>query len=447
VSVLSPPSASRRERAIRLTIAASVGSKAFSVACTFVQVPLAFHYLGAEAYGFWVTLFSIVLVLNFVDFGLGVGMQHAMARAYGSDDAESMRRTFWTGAAALGVLGLAVLAAGLAAAFLAPWADILHLRDPDLRAKTSMALSITVVSFVVGLPFNAVARLAAAVQRGWIHAGWIAAGSALSLVCVAIAALGRWGFLWFLAASLLVPSLQGLGLLIHLFRALDWTLKPTPPAPAAEVRHMLRSSLYFAFPQLGLALVQSAPALAISVASGASGVAGYTLLIRMFSPFQQGQAILLNPVWPAYTEAHSRSDHAWIARTFTRTIAAFGALAVGILIVAWQSHLLLTLWIGRSAVFVGPALTALITLWCLLQMAAQPFIFLMMGIGRLHELAWVATPGLLLSAVALFWGARTGTVDGVFEAGCAAMAASLLPPLVWGAARAMRQSRTGGGPA
>ena len=441
MSVLPPPSASRRERAIQLTIAAAVGSKVFSVACTFVQVPLAFHYLGAEAYGFWVTLFSIVLVLNFVDFGLGVGMQHAMARAYGCDDIETMKRTFWTGTAALGILGLVVLVVGLAAAFLGPWADILHIRDPDLRAETSMALSIAVASFVVGLPFNAVARLAAAVQRGWIHAGWIAAGSAISLLFVAIAALGHWGFLWFLAASLMVPSLQGLGLLIHLFRALGWKPTPTPLAPAVEVRKMLRSSLYFAFPQLGLALVQSAPALAISVASGSSGVAGYTLLIRLFSPFQQGQAILLNPVWPAYTEAHTRSDHPWIVRTFARTISAFCAFGIGILIVAWQSHALLSIWIGQSAVFVGPALTVYITLWCLLQMAAQPFIFLLMGVGRLHQLAWVATPGLLLSALALFLGARSGTVNGVFEAGSVAMAVTLLPPLFWESARAMRQHR------
>ena len=72
---------------------------------------------------------------------------------------------------------------------------------------------------VGGLQFDAVARLAAAVQRGWIHAGWIAAGSAISLALVAAAAGGHWGFLWFLTAeSLLVPAIQGLGLFIHLLR-------------------------------------------------------------------------------------------------------------------------------------------------------------------------------------------------------------------------------------
>jgi O-antigen/teichoic acid export membrane protein len=433
--------ASRRERAIKLTVAAAAGAKGFSVLCTFVQVPLALRYLGTEAYGFWITLFSIMLVLNFVDFGLGVGMQHAMATAFGTDKPESMKRAFWSGATALAVLGLIILVAGTAAARIGSWADILHIRDPELRRETPAALTIAVAAFVLGLPFNAVARLAAAVQRGWIHAGWIAAGSALSLGFVAAAAFGHWGFLWFLAASLLVPTLQGVGLFIHLLRGLGWNLLPTSLAPVEELRGMLRSSLYFAFPQLGMALVQSIPAIAISMAAGASAVTGYNLLIRMFGPFQQGQQIMLNPIWPAYTEAHSRLDHPWVARTYWRTVAAFCVLAVAIAGVAWESHPLLRLWIGPNAVLVGRQLTALVAAWSILQMAAQPCIFYLMGVGRLRQLAWVATPGLLISSAALLIGSRGGTAEGVLGYGSLALAATLLPPLAWETGRAMKAHR------
>jgi O-antigen/teichoic acid export membrane protein len=432
---------SRRERAIKLTVAASAGAKGFSILCTFVQVPLALHYLGAEAYGFWITLFSILLVLNFVDFGLGVGMQHAMARAFGADNPDFMKRAFWSGAAALAVLGVVILCAGIAVTRMFPWADILHIRDPELRKDAPAALTIAVAAFVLGLPFNAVARLAAAVQRGWVHAIWIAAGSALSLGFVAAAAVGHWGFLWFLLASLLVPTLQGAGLFLSLLRGLGWSLRPTRLAPVDELRAMMRSSLYFAFPQLGMALVQSMPAIAISVAAGAPAVTGYNLLIRMFGPFQQGQQIMLNPIWPAYTEAHSRSDHPWVARTFWRTVVAFGFLAVAIAGVAWQSHALLRLWIGPNAVLVGPELTSLVAAWCLLQMAAQPCIFYLMGVGRLGRLAWAATPGFLLSSLALLLGSRTGTSAGVLLYGALALAATLLPPLIWETFRAMKEHR------
>lgn len=429
----------RRERAIRYTVAAAACAKAISVVCTLVQVPIALHYLGTEAYGFWITLVSIVVILNFVDFGLGVGMQHEMARSYGSDDMERMKKVFWSGTAVLGLLGLAVLAIGLPVAFAVPWADVMHIRDPGLRQQTGPALAVAVAAFVVGLPFNAVARLAAAAQRGWIHAGWIATGSAVSLGLVAAAAFGHWGFLWFLLASLLVPVIQGSGLLVHMVRTLGWSLRPTELAPASDMRGMLRSSLLFALPQFGLALVQSAPALAISLAAGSSAVTGYTLLMRLFSPFQQGQMILLTPVWPAYTEAHAREDHAWVGRTFRRTIAAFLLLAAGVCAAAWQAKLIFGLWIGPGAVDIGRRLAALAAAWCILQMAAQPFIYYLVGVGRLHRLAWTATPGLVAASIALFWGFGSGTVDGVLEAGALMLAIGLLPPIAWDTVRALRR--------
>ena len=208
---------------------------------------------------------------------------------------------------------------------------------------------------------------------------------------------------------------------------------------------MLRSSLFFTFPQVALALVQSAPAIAISMASGSSAVTEYNLLMRLFGPFQQGQTILLNPVWPAYTEAHARGEHPWVSRTFWRTAAAFLALAIGVAAFAWQSHAILRLWIGPSAAIAGSRLAALTAAWCVLQMAAQPMIFYLIGVGRLHRLAWTATPGLLVSASALFWASRGGTVNGVLEAGSIGLALALLPPLAWTTVRAM-QGREHGSP-
>jgi O-antigen/teichoic acid export membrane protein len=418
-----------------------VAAKVFSVLCTFAQVPLALRYLGTEAYGFWVTLLSVVLVLNTFDFGLGVGIEQAMAKAYGTDASESLRRAFWTGTAILALLGVAVFLLGAAAAQGFPWADLLHVHDPILRQETARGLTVAVAAFALGLPFNAVARLAAAVQRGWLNALWIAVGSALSLGLVAAAALGHWGFTWFLGASLIVPSLQGAGLAVHLFRSLGWPLRTSALASAAATRLMLRSSGYFAFPQFGLAFLQSAPALAISVAAGPAAVTAYNLLMRLFSPFLQGQLMQLTPVWPAYTEAAERRDHPWIERTYWQTIGVWAALSAALAVTAWQAPLLLALWVGRPATVVPPGLAADVAVWCILQMGVQPFMYHLKGIGELRPLARWATPGFLVSAALLFAAASWGTAGAVLRAGSVALAVTLIPPLVWRSHAEIRRNR------
>jgi O-antigen/teichoic acid export membrane protein len=225
--------------------------------------------------------------------------------------------------------------------------------------------------------------------------------------------------------------------MVHMLKTLKWGLGWNGFSPAAEVRGMLQSSLYFSFPQFGLALVQSAPAIAISMAAGSSAVTGYTLLVRLFGPFQQGQIILLNPVWPAYIEAHARGDHPWIGRTFWRTGAAFAGLSLGVAVCAWGSPRILGVWIGPSAVAAAAGLGAVTAAWCILQMAVQPLVFLLIGIGRLRPLAWAATPGLVASTLALFWASRAGSVKGVLEAGSAGLCLAILP-LAFETARAVR---------
>ncbi len=439
--VLPPPTVARRERAIRITVAASVAAKAFSVACTLAQVPLALHYLGTETYGFWVTLVGVVVMLNFVDFGLGVGMQHAMARGFGVDDMDSVRRVFWSGVALLGVLGLGFAAVGVPLALLYPWNDALHLADPELRASCGRALALAVALVAVALPFNASTRLVGALQRGWIHAGWIAAGSALSLGLVAAAARGRWGFLWFLGASLLVPAAQGLGLTLHLLFVLRWRPWPCGFSASAELGAMLRSSASFAFPQFGQALVQATPSIAISLASGSASVTAFNLLTRLFSPFLQSQLILLTPVWPAYTEAHARGDHAWVRRALGRTLAATAALAACVGVAGWQSAALLRLWVGSATPAPSRALVGATAAWSVLQMAVQPLVYYLAGIGRLRRLAWAATPGMLVTTAALLVGARSAGAVGVIAAGSAALALSLLLPL---ALETLRSVKSGG---
>jgi O-antigen/teichoic acid export membrane protein len=435
-----PATAARRNRALKLTVASSLGAKVLSIACTFTQVPIALHYLGREAYGLWITLVSLLMVLNFVDFGVGVGMQHAMATAYGADDRGTLRRTFWTGASFLGVLSLVALVIGLPLALALRWEDLLHVENAALRANSRAALTITVAAFAIGLPFNAVSRLAAAVQRGWWHSLWIAIGSVLSLAAVALSAWLDLGFLIFLAVALLVPVIQGLGLYLHLCRELGWSVGFGGLIPSRERNAIARQSLLFALPQAGLALLQTMPAVAIATTSGAAAVTAFNLLMRLLSPIQQGQIMFLTPLWPAYTEAHVRGESHWVHRMLVRSVGFTLYFAAGAGIVGLCSPWLLRVWVGAQASQVPTELVIAACLWCVVQLLAQPLIYFLVGLGELRALSSSTVPGFALTAVMLFL-PGLHTAAGVLGAAAAGFVVALLPPLTIATVRRARGLR------
>ena len=419
-----------------------MGAKVISVVCTLAQVPIALHALGAEAYGLWITLMSLTVMLNFIDLGLGVGLQKTMAVAFGQDNQVQIRRIFFTGAIALGAFAIVALVVGLPLALLLDWGGMLKIQDAVLHDQARIGLAITFAAFALGLPFNALPRLAAATQRGWLQAGWIAVGSIVSLAMMALAAKARWGFLPLLALTTLTPTLQGFGLWLHLRHALGWKKAKLELLSRPERRALAGESLLFSVPQLGLALVQAAPPFVLSLAAGPIAATAFNLLQRLFSPVTQGQILFLNPLWPAVTEAHVRGESAWVHRAFRQSLlVALGCmLALGVL--TQFSGPLLHAWIGGAAVLAPAPLAWLTCAWFVTQVAWQPLMYLLVGVGELSALAvWgLVGPGLSLVAMAVAV-ARHGSATAVLAGAVIGLALGGLPGLAFATARALRGSR------
>src|SRR5680860_76256 len=74
-----------RYRRILLTGGSTVIVKIFSAAINLITVPLTVHYLGAERYGLWMAISSIMALMSFADLGLGNGLLNAISKAHGKN--------------------------------------------------------------------------------------------------------------------------------------------------------------------------------------------------------------------------------------------------------------------------------------------------------------------------------------------------------------------------
>src|SRR3954453_21812444 len=80
---------SGRERYRRAGMAAftSYIARGLTLLTGFVSVPLTVHYLGAERYGVWLTISSLLLWVALTDFGIaGNALVNVLSEADGRDD-------------------------------------------------------------------------------------------------------------------------------------------------------------------------------------------------------------------------------------------------------------------------------------------------------------------------------------------------------------------------
>src|SRR5215813_14862823 len=123
---------SGRERYRRAGMAAftSYIARGLTLLTGFVSVPLTVHYLGAERYGVWLTISSLMLWVALTDFGLtGNALVNVLSEAVGRDDLESARQyaasAFWALVTIALVLGLVFMAAFHSI----PWRAVFRVSD------------------------------------------------------------------------------------------------------------------------------------------------------------------------------------------------------------------------------------------------------------------------------------------------------------------------------
>src|ERR1700753_2279254 len=76
-----------RYRRAGITASTSFLSKALTIVISFVSVPLTVHYLGAERYGVWLTISSLLTWMALTDFGIaGNALVNVIAEADGKED-------------------------------------------------------------------------------------------------------------------------------------------------------------------------------------------------------------------------------------------------------------------------------------------------------------------------------------------------------------------------
>ncbi len=410
---------SGRGRALGLFFASSLAARGIGIGCQILQVPLALHAVGAEAFGFWMALSSLGTLIAFADFGIGLGVQNRVAEAWSIGDMAQARRVACLSLLLFGGLTLVLLTLLIPLPWCLNFAALFGLHESALIREAPLAVALTIGTFCAALPFGLAQRLAQAQQRGWLHNVSQAVGSVLALGALYLAIrLGETRISVFILAAAVPPIVCNAVLLFPLLSPLRPIRRSDFTISRPLVRDLVSLGGMFGIQQVATFVLNVAPQIILSTALGAAAVTPYNLAQRLFNLFSVVQNALMLPLWPAYSEARARGEFGWMQRMLRRSVVATCALSVLPMVAAgFLARPIFHLWVGPGTALPSPTLLWLLLVWNAMLFLQQPFSYLLAGVSEIRRVAIYSGGTAILCLVTMNvlvrWAGAPGLVVGM----------------------------------
>lgn len=439
-----------RERYRRVGISAlsSFLSKALTVVISFASVPLTIHYLGAERYGVWLTISSLLTWMALTDFGLaGNALVNVIADASGRDDRQLAREyassAFW---ALMAISGAFAIGFGLTFHSI-PWESVFRVSASMSQQELSTACLLTLAIFVLGLPLNMLNSIYSAYQDGWVANMWGIASNGLALMSLILVTHFRGGL------PLLVVALSGTRTAVSI--ASGWYVfahRYPWLAPSLKAVHWIRvkrllslGGKYMVTQLASLGIYQSQPMI-ITQLLGPSQVATFVIAYKILALPIDLAYMATAPFISAFGEAKARLDWRWISNACRKSsliTVACGAPVV--LLLAVFAKPLIRVWAGPAAI-PGLGLICWLSVYTLIGLTLMAPGQMLLGIERLNllTLAIAACAVAVVSCGVLFapwWG-----LSGIAFAMALSKATVLVPVQLYETQRVLRELKTSARP-
>lgn len=351
----------RRLTRIKLTIFSSFMARGLSVLVSLISVPLTLNYLGAERYGLWLTINSIVGVFTFADLGIGNGLLNVISDAFGKKDVAKARAYI---ASAFAILTLVAIGMGIVFFIVypfIPWANFFNVQSDIAAAEVGPSIQIIVICFLIQIPIGLVSKIQAGYQESYIVYFWSIIGKLMTLGTLLLAISVQGGLPLLILALMGTPLLASLFNTIHFFKFRQPELWPRrQEINLSYGKQLLYTGMHFFILQSVGVIAFSSDSIVLARILGPDAVAQFGVTSQLFGLPAILITIVLTPLWPAYAEAMAIGDGQWVRRIFQRSLMLTVAIAIPLstLLLIFGNDLF-RLWIGTE---VTPPKTLMVAL-------------------------------------------------------------------------------------
>lgn len=331
-------------------------------------VPLTIDYLSKEVYGTWLTISSIVMMLTFLDIGIGNGLRNKFSEAVTNNNIGLARAYVSTAYFIFGTIQIVFIFIFIIIFRFIPWQRIFN-TDIDIE-QLQLVILITVVAIALKLVLDILSYILFALQESG-QVGLInLISNVLILAGTYILTQFTKGNLVYLASltlvlPILVVSISGFVLYKYQLKAYQPSFRLVD---FKQAKSLLSLGYKFFFIQISAIVLFYTDNFIITQLFGPSEVTTYNVAFRYFNSITTVFTIFTTPYWSAFTEASVKGDMEWIRKTHNSLQKLWVGLVVLVLIMVFFAEPVYQLWIGNRVtvplqlnIFMG--IFSIITSW------------------------------------------------------------------------------------
>jgi len=335
----------------------------------YAAISLQVKILGAELYGVWATLLSIVTWVIFFDFGLGNGIKNYLTKAISVENNKEAKEIIITGYAAISILSFILFSIVVILVNIFDLSVLFNtnaLSDEQLGHIFILLFGFIFVHFIIGF----VKQFIFAIQKNALND--------MEQFLFYVLLLSSLAFLsWKSFDSILsVVIAYGTSLIIgKVFLTLFFFTKHKELRPSfVDFKKRIMGKLmnvgmaFFALQLVSMFILLS-DKIIITQLLGPTSVASYDIVYRLFSIVLILHGIVNAPMWSAYTEAYVKQDRVWIIKNLKKMkVLVFVLSGIALFLYLFNAELI-ALWVGDEVVTTDilsllMAVYVVILAWC-----------------------------------------------------------------------------------
>jgi O-antigen/teichoic acid export membrane protein len=372
--------------------------KFISMVLVFLTTSLIYKYLGSNDYGIWVTIYSIISWVYFLDFGFSNVIKTKLPTLLNNKEKEVsiLISTIYIG---IGAISLLILLLFLTLNCFISFADFLNIDVAFVNFNGLLFLNLLFSTFILIIG-NYKALFVGVVKT---HVVEFSLMVIQLFIVFAIFILYKYDLFQnyskiFLVSNVfgLLNLLIGIGFTIYFFKKNKGIVISFKNFDLSILKINASLGLKYFIIQACMIVIFSTDYVLITKYFGSKDVANYDIVLKVFQVPMLLVIAALSPYWSIFSKTFSEKKHIWIKKTLVTFNLLFPFFIVGIAVLTFLINEIIYLWMNVRFE-ISKALLITISIYVSMRTFTAMYNYFLNGINKINLSLWLTIFGAVIN--------------------------------------------------